>query len=760
MANVILGDVCWCPWALAQVGRAGCETCQTTCCNLVCCLVCARAPDIDSQAYILDESSPHVDSASPGMLTHERNEASKFHGQHSIYNRGHQPHPRVQSSVDALDEGVTLPGRLARGPRAANQRLGSIRHRVRRRRHDLLSPLSPRWWLRAIGGAGLVYILFSVLVAADSGALGPGARSVVLDARHWVAGTFRPLWDRQGHRGEEAGWARIRYAGPAAGCLAHGWRPLPTASTSTPETGLGNSSAPLESRSQIVERSRRVVDSFLFNGEFHLLRVRLTEMASGSADDNALATLPHETGPAVTMVVVESTRTFTGLPKRRLLAEAVRAALEIGEGPLAGWITRDTVRLVSASGGHVNLPRTGSHGVGETPRAWKGWPARGVVRAAMSRSVLRHPSQATDTGALRRGSVLAANTSQTDSSPGTQSSDAAWGGVPLVDDAKWAPNGWETPPAPPAPAGRAAAAVASRGGEGWSSRVLGLGLPLLVVVDAGAEGGSARGFGAEGRQRGAARAQAAAAAPVGALMLSGDVDEIPRRGALELLRGCAVEGSGRRTGGGTDGSGDRLVAPARWVGHDADDAASKAAQARPNADVLAERNRADPGVHLGLRTYLYSLEHPRGEVRHGAAAIMGAPGADEWWSHTRRYVPLLEGAGWHLSWAFRTVEQAIDKAVTYSHADRAHKAEHTQPAAMQRRMCLGEDPFDQVPEAYTWPQLLGFTVASCARLRTTADVPVLLQRQPWAMPWLIPGNCLREDAPAGSEQLVRSSVWA
>jgi hypothetical protein len=253
-------------------------------------------------------------------------------------------------------------------------------------------------------------------------------------------------------------------------------------------------------------------------------------------------------------------------------------------------------------------------------------------------------------------------------------------------------------------------------------------------------------------------------------MLAGDVDELPRRGAVELLRGCDVDGSvadATGTGGG-------IVAPPSWIGHDADAAFEATAAARRDAEEAqhdatppsastgrADTTRRDPGVQLGLRTYLYSLEHPRGEVRHGAAALMGSPlGTGEWWSHTRRYGALLEGAGWHLSWAFRTVEQAIDKAVTYSHADRARRPEHTQPRAMQRRMCLGEDPFDQIPEAYTWPQLLGFTVASCARVRAATDLPVLLQRQPWAMPWLMPGNCLREDAPPGSEQYARYVPWA
>ena len=165
-------------------------------------------------------------------------------------------------------------------------------------------------------------------------------------------------------------------------------------------------------------------------------------------------------------------------------------------------------------------------------------------------------------------------------------------------------------------------------------------------------------------------------------------------------------------------------------------------------------------VHLEMQSFLYSLQHPRGVVKHAAVTVWSAAAESplSWWGHSRRSDILLGAAGWHCSWCFRRVAQAVNKALTYSHSDRAHRPDHTDPAAMQRRMCSGADPFDQVPEVYTLAALADATISSASEARDATDVPVLVARQPWAVPWLLPGRCEREDAPPGWRGDSRAST--
>jgi len=578
------------------------------------------------------------------------------------------------------------------------------------------------------------------IVSVARGALGGPARSAVIDAHHALAGYTRPLWDWPTWRREHTGWVGVRFAGAAAGCVAHGFSPLGGAAATGPAGKNVETASPAGSDAPRSGRTRRVVDGFLFDGEFSLLRLRLYELAARRGEDSAMAQLGAEGGDGpVTAVAVESGRSFTGRPKRRLLAEAVRAAVQCGVGPLAGWIDPARVSLAAA---------------GESV------PLLALDPAAPSRP--EGPGGGTGGG----GDDSAAPCNDPTALERLSGKDDRWGGVPLRHRAEeWAAAGMGAPPPPPLPphaVGSAGEAAAGDAAAPWLRALRSVGLPALVVVRGDAAGQSSP-FGAEGEhRRGLALAGAAVSSP-GDLLMSGDVDEIPRRDVVALLRGCDVDGSAASHG---------VVAPPGWVGAAADAvaAAGAAAAASPlpsPAPLTSKRRPAVRGgsgggasggrapppfrpsvLQLDLSTYLYSLEHPRGRVRHSSVTVRGGPTDDgSWWGHSRKSDAVLIGAGWHLSWAFRRVAQVVSKAVSYSHSDRAHRPEHTDAAAAQGRMCRGDDPFGQVPEATTWAELLDSTVAAAARRDTAADAPSLLLRQPWAMPWLLPGNCLREDDP-------------
>jgi hypothetical protein len=489
------------------------------------------------------------------------------------------------------------------------------------------------WLLRASGFVVCALGAFLVLWAAQSGLLGSTLRSIVLDTVHFFAGHFRPAWDSRGYAAEEAGWTRIPFLGAAAGCAEYGWESLPSH-----REGAGRL------------RTRQVIDGFLFNGEFDLLRMRMAEYSENIAGDGALSRL-HGEGSRVHLIAVESARTFTKQPKRLYLSEAIRSAVEHGTGPLAGWVNEHSVKVY--------------------------FPGKGGVP------------------------------------PGTGST--FWGNdVADVGESAWASEGRERPP--PLPRGT---------DSDW------LRLPILHVVIASIPQ-DAELFQAEGLHRSEMRRVGETIALPGDLMLAGDVDELPSRDALALLRTCAFDGLDKPWNSAVVSSKTLAQTPALV-----------------RSGQLVERREPVQALQLDLASFLYSFEHPRGSVRHGAVTVWDGSGSEplagRWWSHSRRSPLLLVGAGWHCSWCFRLVAQVRDKAMAYSHADRAHKASHLDPKAIQERMCAGEDPFGQVAEAYTWGDWVDMHLASCSRRQSNYHLPALLVLQPMSMPWLLPGRCLRED---------------
>ena len=212
----------------------------------------------------------------------------------------------------------------------------------------------------------------------------------------------------------------------------------------------------------------------------------------------------------------------------------------------------------------------------------------------------------------------------------------------------------------------------------------------------------------------------------GDVVLLSDVDELPRRGVVQLLRQC--EGY-----------------PA--VLH---------LQLHRFIFSFAFADGQSSDTHSSARTYdplVPRLSHLLFVHRH-TEVVRGSG------------LHMLGDAGWHCSFCFRSIEEFLDKMRAYSHAERGGDANSVfrTPAHVQRAVCEGRDLYDMLPEAYTFRDLF----ARWGRLpsHSTRDLPVLLRQQQEQehvakrFQFLLPGHCLRlRYRPRDPETTVRLHAY-
>lgn len=173
----------------------------------------------------------------------------------------------------------------------------------------------------------------------------------------------------------------------------------------------------------------------------------------------------------------------------------------------------------------------------------------------------------------------------------------------------------------------------------------------------------------------------------GDLILNADLDEIPRRESMALLKRCQVPSS-----------------------------------------------RFPMNIHLGQ--YYYSMafrEHDpwwKAVVTEVAAAQGKGQGLHDLYKRGGDDRSYLENAGWHLTWAFPRVEDYIYKLETISHEE-LNRAEFKEPKFIQECLCTGRGVFRP---GTIWPAAPAWQMQ---------DAPKLLMEQPGKFPYLRPGYCLR-----------------
>lgn len=179
------------------------------------------------------------------------------------------------------------------------------------------------------------------------------------------------------------------------------------------------------------------------------------------------------------------------------------------------------------------------------------------------------------------------------------------------------------------------------------------------------------------------------------LIIISDVDEIPNRDTVELLKAC---------------------------------------QGYPQY------------LHLEMKSYMYSFEFPAPRPQWRAmAGQIGADGDIEY-DHRRMGDVLLANTGVHCSWCLRSIQDFQFKMRAYSHADRASKSV-LDPNNIQKAICEGSNVEQMLPEVFTFSDL----AKELGKLERSYDMTTIPKaavdgRQQW--PYLLPGGCIRQDSPA------------
>lgn len=147
-------------------------------------------------------------------------------------------------------------------------------------------------------------------------------------------------------------------------------------------------------------------------------------------------------------------------------------------------------------------------------------------------------------------------------------------------------------------------------------------------------------------------------------------------------------------------------------------------------------------LHLRLRNYLYSFEFPVDNKSWRASIHRYQPGKTRY-AHYRQTDDILVDAGWHCSFCFRRISEFVFKMKAYSHYDRVRFSHFLNPDRIQKVICKGADLFDMLPEEYTFREIIG-KMGPIPHSFSAVHLPSYLLEKADQYKYLLPGNCLRE----------------
>ncbi|KAB5545237.1 hypothetical protein OIU77_011484 [Salix suchowensis] len=147
-------------------------------------------------------------------------------------------------------------------------------------------------------------------------------------------------------------------------------------------------------------------------------------------------------------------------------------------------------------------------------------------------------------------------------------------------------------------------------------------------------------------------------------------------------------------------------------------------------------------LHLRLKNYLYSFEFHEDNKSWRASVHRYQTGKTRY-AHYRQADDILADAGWHCSFCFRRISEFIFKMKAYSHVDRVRFKRYLNPERIQRVICKGADLFDMLPEEYTFRELIG-KLGPIPHSYSAVHLPSYLLEKADKYKFLLPGNCLRE----------------
>ncbi|KAJ8508885.1 hypothetical protein ONZ45_g8891 [Pleurotus djamor] len=145
-------------------------------------------------------------------------------------------------------------------------------------------------------------------------------------------------------------------------------------------------------------------------------------------------------------------------------------------------------------------------------------------------------------------------------------------------------------------------------------------------------------------------------------------------------------------------------------------------------------------IHLQLRNYLYSFEWYIGPSSWRASMHHWLP--NTYYRHSQSTDVILADAGWHCSYCFRTIQEYVVKMTGFSHSDRVGgNMKLLEPSRIQDTICTGKDIFGMLPEAYSYADLL--SQMSLTPYASAVGLPLYLIENAAKFKFLLPGGCKR-----------------
>ncbi|GAB4848066.1 hypothetical protein Ancab_002728 [Ancistrocladus abbreviatus] len=163
---------------------------------------------------------------------------------------------------------------------------------------------------------------------------------------------------------------------------------------------------------------------------------------------------------------------------------------------------------------------------------------------------------------------------------------------------------------------------------------------------------------------------------------------------------------------------------------------------RHTIDLLRWCDGIPPVLHLRLKNYLYSFEFKVDDNSWRASVHRYQPGKTRY-AHFRQTDYILSDAGWHCSFCFRYIDDFIFKMKAYSHTDRVRFSHFLNPQRIQDIICKGTDLFGMLPEEYTFREIIG-KMGPIPRSYSAVHLPAYLLENADKYKYLLPGNCRRE----------------
>lgn len=163
---------------------------------------------------------------------------------------------------------------------------------------------------------------------------------------------------------------------------------------------------------------------------------------------------------------------------------------------------------------------------------------------------------------------------------------------------------------------------------------------------------------------------------------------------------------------------------------------------RHTIDLLRWCDDVPQVLHLQLKNFLYSFEFHLDDKSWRASVHRYQFGKTRY-AHYRQSDVLLADSGWHCSFCFRHIRDFIFKMKAYSHTDRVRFSHYLNPKRIQKVICEGDNLFDMLPEEHTFREIIG-KMGPIPHSYSAVHLPSYLLEKSDEYRYLLPGNCLRE----------------